>query len=53
MGILAHGTLQKLDLTAQILELFNEQHLVDIIACQSIWRSDENHLKLSFWDMFP
>jgi len=52
MGILTHGTLQKLDLTTQILELLNEQYLMDVIACQSIWRCDENHLKLSLCGMF-
>jgi len=37
MGILIHGTLQKLNMATQILELLNEQHRMNVIACQSVW----------------
>ena len=33
----AHGLVEKGDLTPSILEFFKQHHLMDVVACQSIW----------------
>jgi hypothetical protein len=47
MWIIAHWTVQKLYSTAVAFQLFQQQHLVDVLACQTVWRSDHNYLELS------
>src|SRR5258708_25846487 len=43
IGILAHGSLQEMDLTAVSVQFLNEQHLMHILACQPI-RGGDDHL---------
>jgi hypothetical protein len=40
--ILADRTIQKFNPATNFLPLFQQQHLVNIVPCQTIWRSDHN-----------
>jgi hypothetical protein len=45
MRLVTHGSIHKLHLTSTSLKLFNEQHLVDVVASQSIRSRDDNLIK--------
>src|SRR5262245_1417405 len=53
MRILTHRPLQKLDLAATPLEFFEQEHLVDVVARQSIWRGDQQTIELMPVDRIP
>jgi hypothetical protein len=42
--VLAHGLIEKVDLASIVLEFFEEYHLMDIVASQSIGTRDPNVL---------
>jgi hypothetical protein len=44
MGILAHGSIEKLDATAGALELLEEDHLVDIVPREPIWGGQQHQV---------
>lgn len=46
VGILAHRSLEKLDLAATFFQFLDQEHLIDILACQSVWSRDQNPIKV-------
>ena len=46
MGIIAHRTIQELNTTAMALQFFQDQSLMDVLAGQTVWRSDQYQFKL-------
>jgi len=53
MGILAHGTIDKLDLAACLFQFLDQEHLVDIGASQAIWGCDDYPIKGGTSDLIP
>ena len=45
MRVLAHGSIEEFDGGAMLLELLNQQHLMDVVAGQTIGRGDQKTLK--------
>jgi hypothetical protein len=43
--ILTHGSLHELDLATSSLQFFDEQHLMHILASESIWGGDDEPIK--------
>jgi len=50
MGVLAHGTFQKLHLAAAAFECFPQDHWVDGVARQAIRSRDQDHIQLPIAD---
>ena len=46
VGILAHRSLEKLDLAATFFQFLDQEHLIDILAGQSVWGRDQNPIKV-------
>jgi hypothetical protein len=44
--ILAHRAVSKFDLAAAFFKFFDQQHLMDVFAGQTIWCGDENEIKI-------
>ncbi len=47
MRIMAHGSIQKFNRTAGLLEFFQQHHLVHVIARQTVRRRDQNAVQLA------
>ena len=45
MRIITHGAFQKLDLAPVLRQFFEEEHLVHIVTCQSIWGRHQHPCK--------
>jgi hypothetical protein len=45
MGVITHRPIQKLHLAPMLGEFFEEHHLMDIVARQSIWGGEEDPLE--------
>jgi hypothetical protein len=50
--ILAHRSLDKLDLAAALFQLLNQEHLVDILASEAIWSSHQDAIKVRLGRVF-
>ncbi len=53
MEILAHGTIDKLDLAACLFQFLDQEHLMDIGASQAIWGCDDHPIKGGTSDLIP
>jgi hypothetical protein len=53
MRILTHRPLEKVDLTATPREFVEQEHLVDVVARQTIWRGDQQPIELMPADGIP
>ena len=53
VGILAHGTIDKLDLAACLFQFLDQEHLMDIVASQAIWGCDDHPIKGGTSDLIP
>ncbi len=53
MRILAHRTVQKFDPTSIFLQLFQQQHLVNIVPSQAIWGRHHDAVYLPSGDAIP
>ena len=52
-GILAYGLIEKVDLTAIACELLKQDHLMHIIAGESIWTGNQHALNVSLAELVP
>lgn len=52
MRVVTHGPIHKLHLTSTPFKFLDEQHLVDIVASQSIRSSDDHSIKSRTSDLF-
>jgi len=50
--ILAHRPLEKLDLAATFFQFLDQEHLIDILAGQSVWSRDQNPIKVRLRRLF-
>jgi len=53
VGILAHGTIDKLDLASSSFQFLNQEHLMDKVAGQAIRGRDDHPIKGGTSDLIP
>ena len=53
MRILTHRPLQKFDLAATLREFVEQEHLVDVVARQTIWRGNQQPIERMPADGIP
>jgi hypothetical protein len=45
--ILAHRSLDKLNQATAFLQFLDQEHLMDKLACQAVWSSDQDSIKVT------
>jgi hypothetical protein len=53
LGILAYRLIEKVDLAARACELLKQDHLMHIVAGESIWTGNQHALDVSLAELVP